>query len=96
MRSMTLPGNKTTANDSTRFGSRGFVEVLSPLEILAMLDDNGSLDGHPFMPEIVDYCGHCFRISRRVAKTCVLCAFEKRVVTTQMRKFLNNHVVFLE
>ena len=33
------------------------VEVRSPEEILATLDENGELDGLPFMPEMLAWCG---------------------------------------
>ena len=47
------------------------VEVRPPDEILATLDANGTLHGLPFMPEMVEFCGKRFRVSRRVLKTCM-------------------------
>src|SRR5690242_9338483 len=47
------------------------VRVRSPDEILATLDADGTLDGVPFMPEMVDACGRTFHVLRRVEKTCV-------------------------
>ena len=47
------------------------VEVKSLAEILATLDAEGKLEGMPFMPEMVRYCGRRFRIGRRASKTCV-------------------------
>ena len=47
------------------------VAVRSPNEILSTLDGNGTLDGVPFMPEMLDWCGKPFRVQRRVEKTCV-------------------------
>jgi hypothetical protein len=47
------------------------VEVRSLAEILTTLDDQGTFDKLPFMPEMVAYCGKQFRISRRAFKTCV-------------------------
>jgi hypothetical protein len=44
------------------------VEVRSLPEILATLDERGRLDGMPFMPEMVTYCGHRFPVHRRVDK----------------------------
>jgi hypothetical protein len=44
------------------------VEVRALSEILATLDDRGCLDGLPFMPEMVPYCGHQFPVFRRVGK----------------------------
>jgi hypothetical protein len=46
------------------------VEVKSPEEILGTLDDDGALDHLPFMPEMIEHCGRCFRVSRRVVTTC--------------------------
>ena len=46
------------------------VEVRSPAEILATLDDEGALDGVPFMPEMLQHVGRRFTVSRRVEKIC--------------------------
>ena len=46
------------------------VRVRSVLEIAPTLDADGSLDGMPFMPEMLEYCGRTFRVSRRADKTC--------------------------
>jgi hypothetical protein len=46
------------------------VEVKSANEILQTLDEDGTLDRLPFMPEMVDFCGQSFRVARRVVKTC--------------------------
>ena len=48
-----------------------WVAVRSESEILSTLDDNGTLDGLPFMPEMLSWCGKSFRIMRRVDRTCV-------------------------
>ncbi|MFT4115709.1 hypothetical protein [Bradyrhizobium sp.] len=64
------------------------VVVRSAGEILSTLDTNGALDGLPFMPEMVDWCGRSFRIQRRVDKTCV--------EGHPMRRFPANDVVVLE
>jgi len=47
------------------------VEVRSAAEIAATLDADGRLDGMPFMPEMVGFCGTRLRVSRRADKTCV-------------------------
>lgn len=52
-----------------RAGDR--VLVRSAEEILSTLDANGTLDGVPFMPEMLDLCGKPLRVQRRVEKTCV-------------------------
>lgn len=46
------------------------VEVRSQEEILATLDENGELEGLPFMPEMAAYCGRKLRVYRRADKTC--------------------------
>jgi hypothetical protein len=47
-----------------------WVEVRSREEILATLDDHGRLDGMPFMPEMLPYCGRTLRVFKRAHKTC--------------------------
>jgi hypothetical protein len=47
------------------------VRVRGADEILATLDADGTLDGLPFMPEMLDWCGKPFRVQRQVIKTCV-------------------------
>jgi hypothetical protein len=46
------------------------VEVRAPDEILATLDGEGSVDAMPFMPEMLQYVGQRFTVSRRVEKIC--------------------------
>jgi hypothetical protein len=46
------------------------VEVRSPSEILATLDETGLLDGLPFMPEMAAYCGQRFKVGYRADKIC--------------------------
>jgi hypothetical protein len=46
------------------------VEVKSPAEILATLDERGDLDGLPFMPEMAAYCGRRFIVQARADKVC--------------------------
>ena len=47
-----------------------WVEVRSAAEIVATLDGEGTLDGLPFMPEMLAFCGQRFRVYRRAHKTC--------------------------
>jgi hypothetical protein len=68
------------------------VVVRSPQEILSTLDSNGTLDGHPFMPEMLDRCGKSFRVHRRVEKTCV----DVEPPVESNRRFAKNDVVTLE
>ncbi len=46
------------------------VEIRPAAEILATLDSNGSFEALPFMPEMLQYVGRRFRVSRRVEKIC--------------------------
>jgi hypothetical protein len=46
------------------------VEVRSESEILATLDEHGELEALPFMPEMLQFCGHRFRVDKLVLKLC--------------------------
>jgi hypothetical protein len=46
------------------------VRVRSASEIFATLDDKGMLDGLPFMPEMLKYCGRTLPVVHRADKTC--------------------------
>jgi hypothetical protein len=46
------------------------VQVNSGPEILATLDKTGALDGVPFMPEMLQYVGQQFTVSKRAQKIC--------------------------
>jgi hypothetical protein len=46
------------------------VEVLSPREILATLDERGELESLPFMPEMLQSCGKRFRVDKVAVKAC--------------------------
>src|SRR5882724_1313015 len=78
----------TRPNASLRPGD--LAEVKAPDEILRTLDAEGTLDQLPFMPEMVEFCGKTFRVSRRVVKTCFTGS------TSTMRVFTANDVVTLE
>lgn len=54
----------------SRFRTGDLVEVRSKEEILASLDDRGRLDGMPFMPEMLEFCGKQMRIGAVAHKTC--------------------------
>jgi hypothetical protein len=54
----------------SRYRTGDAVEVRSKEEILAMLDQHGALDGMPFMPEMLQYCGRRFRVGAVAHKTC--------------------------
>jgi hypothetical protein len=46
------------------------VRVRPAREILSTLDERGTLDNLPFMPEMVKYCGQTLTVSKRADKTC--------------------------
>lgn len=64
------------------------VEVKSAAEILATLDGEASVDKMPFMPEMLQYAGRRFTVSRRVDKICDTISY------TGSRRMLNT--VYLE
>ena len=47
-----------------------WVEVRSKEEILRTLDEDGRVDGMPFMPEMFAFCGKRFQVYKRAHKTC--------------------------
>jgi hypothetical protein len=46
------------------------MEVRSAAEILETLDERGELDGMPFMPEMLRYCGYQFTVASVAHKGC--------------------------
>ena len=47
-----------------------WVEVLPASEILQTLDAFQALDGLPFMPEMLPFCGKRFQVAQRAERTC--------------------------
>jgi hypothetical protein len=47
-----------------------WVQVRSKEEILATLDASGRLEGLPFMPQMLKYCGQRLQVYKRAHKTC--------------------------
>ena len=47
-----------------------WVEVRSKEEILSTLDATGRLDGMPWMPEMLQFCGRKFQVFKRAHKSC--------------------------
>jgi hypothetical protein len=76
---------------SARVRPGDLVEVKTPREILQTLDADGTLDGLPFMPEMVGFSGKRFQVSRRVIKTCISISR-----STNMRAFKTEDVVTLD
>jgi hypothetical protein len=54
----------------SRFRAGDLVEVRSKEEILATLDQDGCVDGLPFMPEMLRFCGQRMRVRAVAHKTC--------------------------
>src|SRR3954469_5282924 len=54
----------------SRYRAGDLVEVCSKEEILDTLDQQGCVDGLPFMPEMLRFCGRRFRVRAVAHKTC--------------------------
>ncbi len=48
-----------------------WVEVLPHTRIIEELDERCSVEGLPFMPEMLPYCGRRYRVALRAERTCV-------------------------
>ena len=73
------------------------VVVRSAREIAETLDENGTLDSLPFMPEMLEYCGKQFRVLNRVVQSTIDGAFLAGSHTeSYVREFRNNDVVTLQ
>lgn len=66
-----------------------WVQVRSADEIIATLDENGSLDGLPFQPEMLRFCGRRMRVAASAHKTC-------DTITGQSRALRLERTVHLE
>jgi len=64
------PGKTKMKLKTTKLCVADWVEVRSKEEILRTLDNNGELDGMPFMPEMFAFCGKRFQVYKRAHKTC--------------------------
>ena len=72
-----MMGDTCAGLPSDQFLPGDVVKVLSEREILATLDENGTFEKMPFMPEMLDFCGRTFRVSRQALKralTILKCA----------------------
>jgi len=65
---VTQPARVTRGFSNSYAGD--WVQVRSREEILATLDQHGRLEGMPFMPEMLAYCGRTLRVFKRAHKTC--------------------------
>ena len=60
----------SATNMKRRFSRGEVVEVLPFHELIHTLDDSGTLDGLPFMPEMLPYCGKKLAVTKRLERTC--------------------------
>ena len=81
---------KIGADTDLRTGD--WVQIRTPLEIAQTLDADGMLEGLPFMPEMLEFCGQHARTARRAEKTCI----EYPGGGYKIREFLNNNTVLLD
>jgi hypothetical protein len=72
------------------------VVVRSPDEIAETLDEDGTLDSLPFMPEMLECCGKRFRVLNRVVQSTIDGAFLGGHSESYVREFRNNDVVTLQ
>ncbi len=61
---------KVTPVNLKRFRRGEVVVVRDADEILQTLDDNGTIDGLLFMPEMVQYCGQAFTVGAQAERLC--------------------------
>lgn len=80
--------------NGTAIGLRAgdWVQIKTAPQIAQTLDADGMLDGLPFMPEMLEFCGRSARVVRRAEKTCI----EYPGGRYKSREFLNNDVVLLD
>jgi hypothetical protein len=57
-------------SEATGLKAGEWVEIRSRQEILATLDGTGAMDGLPFMPEMLAFCGRRVKVFKRADKTC--------------------------
>jgi hypothetical protein len=69
-----------------------WVQIKAAPEIAQTLDENGMIDGLPFMPEMLEFCGKRARVARQAEKTCI----EYPGGGYKIREFLNSDTVLLE
>jgi hypothetical protein len=68
----TTPGGSADFEHPIDLKPGDLVEVRNADEIISSLDGDGKLDGLPFMPEMLAFCGRRLRVSRRADNTCAL------------------------
>ena len=58
------------------------MRVRSASEIFSTLDASGTLEGLPFMPEMLKYCGRTLPVTRRADTTCAGAGVVRRMRNT--------------
>jgi hypothetical protein len=86
------PGTGAVPKRGRSLRAGDWVQVHSAAEIVASLDAAGTLDGLPFMPEMLAFCGRTFRVAQRAEQICV----EVTPGRIPIRAFRNHDVVLLE
>lgn len=69
-------------NSNRRLQPGDIVEVRESGEIFSQLDDNGTLEGLPFMPEMLRYCGRKFKVLKSFDKIFVENVGTRRIKST--------------
>src|SRR5207245_1707329 len=65
------PGGEVSGeNVRSQLKAGDWIQVRTKEEILATLDQHGELDGMPFMPEMLAFCGKRLQVYKRAHKTC--------------------------
>jgi hypothetical protein len=64
------PKARTSIPEALDLRAGEWVEVRSAEEILGTLDETHALEGLPFQPEMLQYCGRRFRVYKSAHKTC--------------------------
>ncbi len=75
---------RTEPCQSLSLGASDRVEVRSAEEILATLDEKGKLGGIAFTPQMVDFCGKTFRISKKANRIILESTGERRILKKPM------------
>jgi hypothetical protein len=76
--------------------SGDLVEVRSAADIIRSLDSNGTLDGLPFMPEMLELCRKRYRVYQRAVQVTIDGSGIPLNHESRVREFTNNDVVLLE
>jgi hypothetical protein len=64
------PERACDSQETERLLPGAVVEVRPWEQIAGTLDENGMLESLPFMPEMLQYCGQRFTVSKRLERTC--------------------------